>query len=62
MFFPALPTMQLLDYCGHQNCLKKPESQVVAESEGWTPQQLAYYGVPDADQWVYAESNGESGS
>lgn len=37
MFFPIPQTMQLHDYCRQQNRLKKPEWQVVAETEGWTP-------------------------
>lgn len=42
MFFPIPQTMQLLEYCRHQNRLKKAEWQVIAESEGWTPPQRGF--------------------
>jgi hypothetical protein len=42
MFFPIPQTMQLIDYCKHQERLKKPEWQVVAEEHGWTPPQRKF--------------------
>ncbi|WP_156880511.1 hypothetical protein [Thermomonas fusca] len=40
MFYPIPQTIQLLDYCKFQNQQKKPEWQVLAERNGWTPRQL----------------------
>ena len=37
MFHPVPPTIQLVEYCRYQTRLKKPEWQVLAEQNGWTP-------------------------
>lgn len=37
MFFPIPQTVQLVEYCNFQNRMKKPEWQVLAEQNGWTP-------------------------
>ena len=37
MFFPTQQTVQLVDYCRHQNRMKRPEWLVLAEQNGWTP-------------------------
>lgn len=37
MFHPVPQTIQLVDYCKYQNRLKKPEWQLLAERNGWTP-------------------------
>ena len=37
MFFPIPQTIQLVDYCKHQERHKRPEWQVLAEQNGWTP-------------------------
>lgn len=40
MFYPVTQTIQLLEYCKFQNRHKKPEWQVLAERNGWTPKKL----------------------
>ena len=37
LFLPTPQTMQLLDYCKHQNRMRKAEWQVIAEQNGWRP-------------------------
>jgi len=41
MFFPMQQTIQLVEYCKYQTRMKKPEWQVLAEQNGWTPPQLS---------------------
>ena len=42
MFHPIPQTVQLVEYCRQQNRLKKPEWQVLAEQNGWTPPQRRF--------------------
>lgn len=37
LFHPIPPTVRLVDYCRRKIMLKKPEWQVLAERNGWTP-------------------------